>query len=133
MQISNPKTSEYNATTSLKITGYTTTGDKVGVVGYDAIFEVDGLQGISDTNPLFIAPGATYQFKVSFRPDSARHYESRIIFTADSDIPDRISILNGTGEPPSSVNYYDIQQNIISIITKSGKRIYRNIINQPHA
>ena len=115
LQISNPKTSEYNATTSLKITGYTTTGDKVGVVGYDAIFEVDGLQGISDTNPLFIAPGATYQFKVSFRPDSARHYESRIIFTADSDIPDRISILNGTGEPPSSVNDNVIQNNIVCI------------------
>ena len=54
-------------------------------------------------------------YKVSFRPDSARHFESRIIFTSDSNIPDRISILNGTGEPPTSVNDNDVEHNIISI------------------
>jgi hypothetical protein len=121
LQITNPKNAQYNASTSLKITGYTTTGDNVGAEGRGAIFVVKGLENISEANPLFIAPGATYQFKVSFRPDAERHFESRIIFTADSNIPDGISILNGTGEPPSSVNESDIEHNFISISPNPAK------------
>ena len=114
LQISNPKTSDYNATTSLKVTGYTTTGDNVGTAGSGAIFEVDGLQGISDATPLFIAPGATYQFKVSFKPDAVRSFSSEIKFIADASIPDNLTLLKGVGvQPGLTVNSDDWGEKLV--------------------
>ena len=124
LQITNPKITNYNATTSLKVTGYTSTGDNVGVVGSGAIFEVDGLQGISDANPLFIAPGATYQFKVSFRPDAVRSYSSVITFIADASVPDNLTLLKGVGvQPGLTVNSDDWAERLVdpnSYIKKGG-------------
>ena len=117
LKISNPKTSEYNSELPISISGYTVEGDKVGAVGSGQIFEVDGLGGISDTNPLIIESGKDHQFKVSFRPDSARHFESNIKFIVKAvngtelvNLPDNVTILNGTGDSLTSVNdnYIDL-------------------------
>ena len=121
LKITNPKTRAYYSHSPLKISGYTVEGDKVGTVGSGQIFEVEGLSDISESNPLIIQPGKDYQFKVSFRPDSARNYESRIKFIADSNIPDGISILNGNGEPATSVNDDDKQQNFVRISPNPAK------------
>jgi hypothetical protein len=100
LQITNPKIAGYMATTDLKVTGYKTTGDNVGVLGSGAIFEVDGLQGISEIKPLYIAPGASYQFRVSFRPDAVRSFSSEIQFIADAKDPDNVTKLLGVGVQP---------------------------------
>jgi hypothetical protein len=126
MQIVNPKNSIYNATADLKITGYTITGDVVGVTGSGAIFEIDGLQGISDKSPLYIAPGATYPFQVSFSPNAVRSFSSEIKFIADTDIPDNLSLLKGIGIellPGLIVNSYDWGERLAdpnSYIAKGG-------------
>ena len=124
LQITNPKITGYNATTSLKVTGYTTTGDNVGVVGSGAIFEVDNLDKISDANPLYIAPGGTYQFKVSFRPDAVRSFGSEIKFIADASLPDNVTILKGVGvQPGLTVNSEDWAEKLVdpnSYIKKGG-------------
>lgn len=98
LQIKNPLEKPYIATTPLKVTGYTVTGDKVGK---NQIFEVKGLENISEANPLFIDPGKAYQFTVSFSPDAVRNdFAANITFIADSKIPDNVTKLTGIGVQP---------------------------------
>jgi hypothetical protein len=117
LKISNLKTNEYNSISEIRITNIEVTGDFVGSSGSGAIFEIDGLQDISKTNPLIIQPGNEHQFRVSFKPDSARYYESKIIFISEDSVnfPDNVTILKGVGEVPSSVNNYDTETGHVTI------------------
>jgi hypothetical protein len=122
LKISNPKTDKYLSVLPLSITGFEFKGDKIEIPGSGAIFELDGLQSISEANPLIIDPGKDYKFNVSFRPDSARTYQSKITFLAKAGdgtdyvlMPDNETILKGIGEPPSSVKENEIASNFVRI------------------
>ena len=122
MKITNPKTTEYNSLADIRITGYLREGDYTDSLGSGAIFEVDGLQGITESNPLIIKPGENYRFKVSFSPDSKQSYESKITFITKTEnsmdylnTPDNVCILKGVGELPASVNSNDTEHSFISI------------------
>jgi len=121
LSITNPQNAQYYATTSLKVTGFTTKGDKIGT---GEIFEVKGLENISDASPLFIEPGQNYQFTVSFMPDAVRDYAAEIEFIADSKIPDNITKLTGKGvQPGLTVNNEDWGERLVdpnAYITKGG-------------
>jgi photosystem II stability/assembly factor-like uncharacterized protein len=93
INISNP---DYS-TGKLIITGYTSSGDKIGVKGSGDIFEIEGLENISTTTPLIIDAGKFYQFKVSFQPDAVKDYNTEIKFASNAIGPDNVTILSGKG------------------------------------
>lgn len=121
LSITNPINETYKATTALKVTGFITRGDEVGD---NKIFEVKGLESISESNPLFINPGQSYQFTVSFRPDAVRSYAAEIEFIADAKIPDNVTKLLGSGvQPGLVVNNEDWGERLVdpnSYIKKGG-------------
>ena len=105
LQVKNPQEKPYHSTTPLIITGYILSGDKIGS---GEIFEVKGLENISQSNPLVLEPGQAHQFSVSFRPDAVRDYASEITFIADAIIPDNVTKLTGKGvQPKLAVNSED--------------------------
>jgi hypothetical protein len=121
LKITNPNTSDFNSVLPLRITGYNVSGDYTANYGSSAIFEIEGLQNISEANPLIIDPGKDYSFKVTFKPDSERLHESKISFIAKTDnsidfvnMPDNETILKGWGEPPASVNDSESENVIIT-------------------
>jgi hypothetical protein len=117
LKISNLKTDEFNSVKDFRITSIETSGDFVGSPGSEYIFEVDGLHGISKTNPLIIEPGKELLFKVCFKPISAISYESKISFISEDSVnmPDNVTILKGIGEVPSSVNNNDTESELVFI------------------
>ena len=128
LKISNPKTSSYSSDLPISISGFTFDGDLVGHIGSGQIFEVDGLQSLSESKPMILDPGKDHQFKVSFKPDSVRHYESKMSFIVKAvncsdivNLPDIVTILNGTGEPITSVHEDVIGKDIVSILPNPAK------------
>jgi hypothetical protein len=131
LTVSNPiNTGSCNqkATTSLKITGIKMTGDEIGNVGSGSVFEVDGLDNISVTNPLIIAPGASKTFSVSFMPKAVRDYKSLITFEGDATVCKNFSVIEGRGiQPGLLVNGDDWGERLVdpnSYIKKGGTYTY---------
>ncbi|MDX9789641.1 MAG: hypothetical protein RBT61_02320 [Candidatus Kapabacteria bacterium] len=124
LTVTNPNTGDYRASTSLKITGIEFSGDEIGHGGSDAVFEVEGLNNVSEANPIELAPGASRTFSVSFMPKEVRDYQSVITFIADAELPKNTSILNGRGiQPGLLVNSDDWGERLVdpnSYIQKGG-------------
>ncbi len=131
MTVTNPintLTCDKKATTALKITGIKMDGDEIGNVGSGAVFEVEGLEGISDKNPLIIQPGSSKTFSVSFMPKAVRDYKSVITFEADATECKNISVVEGRGiQPGLIVNGDDWGRKLVdpnSYIKKGGTYSY---------
>lgn len=128
LTITNPETGEYRATTALKITGVNFTGDETGAAGSGAVFEITGLENISEANPLVIEKGKSYTFSATFMPKAVRSYNARIEFIADATLPKNFSILDGSGiQPELSVNGENWEERLVdpnSYIQKGGTYPY---------
>ncbi len=78
-------------TTSLAITGFV---DKtLSVYKHD-------LPKMSDTDPLIIDKGGSYQFQVWFTPDAVKSYPDSIVFISDAPTQDPVCVIRGEGIEP---------------------------------
>lgn len=90
---------------TLIITGYTelTSPEFTTNLKTDPLFA-----NISPTSPLTIPPTQAREFKAYFKPTATITYTDKIVFTANSDVPDPVCELKGEGIQASlSVNSYD--------------------------
>ncbi len=151
LKVSNPLNGPIEFSVPLNITDIIFNGDDIGIAGSGKAFEVSGLEGISPQNPYILQPSENLLFNVKFRPKEVNEYSAEILFVADADKPDNITILTGKGEPSTSVEenllsskiqiHYDngylkffTQENYlldeIEIYDLSGKLMFNGRINQ---
>ncbi|MDT3738786.1 MAG: T9SS type A sorting domain-containing protein [Candidatus Kapabacteria bacterium] len=112
INIENPSNGSPETTIPLTITGFSFTGDDIGIDGSGKVFEVSGLENISVQNPVVIEPDNNLTLSIKFEPKEVKEYSAEITFIADAELPDNKTILTGRGEPSTSVEENIIGSNI---------------------
>lgn len=134
LTVRNPNTGSHMATTNLKITGINFSGDEIGHKGTNSVFEIEGLENISESSPIILEPGESKTFTVSFSPKAVQSYRSVIKFMADAKMPKDSTILEGIGiQPGLVVNSENWNERLVdpnSYVKKGGTYTYSPYISE---
>jgi hypothetical protein len=119
IKISNPRKSGVETAFDLTIDKIEFNNSDIGFVGSGRPFEVDLPVNVSKENPLIIKPDDFYTFNVKFAPKEIREFKSEITFSADSELPDKITKISGSGFTTSVGEDHNISSKI-DIISENG-------------